>query len=174
MHSPSSRNGGGERLGVAGVPGVQDALVEAPYGVQRAEPGGVAVLEDLVAGGGPVGPVDAGALQGLGQVVQVQVPSGQGLQQVLAGEVQLAGEHQEGPLRQRGQLPAQPAVDVGVQFQQARRVEGGDGAAGDGGVAVDVGVEPAQLELAAHRGLEGGLGQPRRQFGGVGEGLPDP
>jgi len=62
----------------------------------------------------------------------------------------------------------------GGDLEEAGRLELADGAVEGGGVAVLVGVEPAQREPAPADQVEVGVAPPLPQLGGVGQRLPHP
>src|SRR5207249_2423127 len=81
---------------------------------------------------------------GGGEVVEVDVPPGQGGDEPLVGSRQRARERQDASVAVAAQLPPEPAVDVAEVLDHAQRLELGDRAVQDGAVALVVGVEPAQ------------------------------
>ena len=131
----------------------------------EAEPGAEVV-------GPPVGPVDRPAVEGGGEVVEVDVPPGQGGDEPLVGSRQRARERQDASVAVAAQLPPEPAVDVAEVLDHAQRLELGDRAVQDGAVALVVGVQPAQLDAPALDEVDVGVGEPRHELLGLGEGGP--
>lgn len=123
--------------------------------------------------GHPVWPVDRLAVERVGEVLEVDVPSGERKHDLVVGHRKRAAEPERAPIAVALQLPTEQPVDVGVDLEDRVGHELRDRAVHDRLIPPVVGVEPAENDVPADDGLDLRLGEPPDQLPGFGERGPD-